>query len=77
MVNLVMHKALNFFGDIGFFVRSNITDLGYATRMFLAILWRSGSLLRRPSLVLDQILFLGNNSFVIITVSGLFVGFVL
>ena len=77
MVNLALHKTLDFFADLGFFIRSNVTDLGYATRMFLAIVWRSGSLLRRPSLVLDQILFLGNNSFVIIAVSGLFVGFVL
>ena len=77
MANLALHKTLDFFADLGFFIRSNVTDLGYATRMFLAIVWRSGSLLRRPSLVLDQILFLGNHSFVIIAVSGLFVGFVL
>ena len=77
MANLALHKTLDFFADLGFFIRSNVTDLGYATRMFLAIVWRSGLLLRRPSLVLDQILFLGNNSFVIIAVSGLFVGFVL
>jgi len=77
MANLALHKTLDFFADLGFFIRRNVTDLGYATRMFLAILLRSGSLLRRPSLVLDQILFLGNHSFVIIAVSGLFVGFVL
>ena len=58
MANLALHKTLDFFADLGFFIRSNVTDLGYATRMFLAIMWRSGSLMRRPSLVLDQILFL-------------------
>ena len=37
MANLALHKTLDFFADLGFFIRSNITDLGYATRMFLAI----------------------------------------
>ena len=64
-------------GDLGFFVRQNITGLGYAARMFFLVLIRSGSLIKRFRLVSDQILFVGNYSFVIITVSGLFVGFVL
>ena len=67
----------NLLGDFGFFIRRNITGLGYAARMFFLVLMRSGSLLKRPRLVSDQILFVGNYSFVIITVSGLFVGFVL
>ncbi|MEY3936909.1 MAG: hypothetical protein RLZZ202_1111, partial [Pseudomonadota bacterium] len=45
--------------------------------MFFLVLMRSGGLFKRPRLVSDQILFVGNYSFVIITVSGLFVGFVL
>lgn len=68
---------LNKLGDLGFFIRRNITGLGYAARMFVLVLMRSGSLLKRPRLVSDQVLFVGNYSFVIITVSGLFVGFVL
>ena len=72
-----MTALLNFFGDIGFFVRRNLSALGLAARMFTAVILRSGFLLKRPSLVVDQILFVGNHSFVIIAVSGLFVGFVL
>ena len=68
---------LNVLGDLGFFIRRNLTGLGYAARMFAFVLVRSGSLLKRPRLVSDQVLFVGNYSFVIITVSGLFVGFVL
>ena len=68
---------LNALGDLGFFIRRNLTGLGYAARMFALVLVRSGSLLKRPRLVSDQVLFVGNYSFVIITVSGLFVGFVL
>jgi phospholipid/cholesterol/gamma-HCH transport system permease protein len=45
--------------------------------MFFAILARSGSVFKRFRLVRDQVFFLGNYSFVIIAVSGLFVGFVL
>jgi phospholipid/cholesterol/gamma-HCH transport system permease protein len=73
----ILHKALDLFGDLGFFVRRNLTSLGLAARMFAAVIWRSGFLLKRPRLVSDQILFVGNHSFVIIAVSGLFVGFVL
>lgn len=72
-----LQTLLNLFGDLGFFVRRNLTSLGLAARMFVAVLLRSGALLRRPRLVIDQILFVGNHSFVIIAVSGLFVGFVL
>ncbi len=62
---------------LGAFIRINITGVGHASRMFVAILQRSGGLLKRPRLISDQIFFLGNYSFVIIAVSGLFVGFVL
>ena len=72
-----IHKMLNLFGDLGFFVRRNLSSLGLAARMFAAVMVRSGFLLKRPRLVIDQILFVGNHSFVIIAVSGLFVGFVL
>ncbi|WP_374626317.1 lipid asymmetry maintenance ABC transporter permease subunit MlaE [Pandoraea sp.] len=62
---------------IGSFARRHVERLGYAARMFLRMLASSGALLRRPRLVTDQIHFVGNYSFVIIAVSGLFVGFVL
>ena len=74
---MALHKLLDLFGDLGFFVRRNLTSLGLAARMFVAVILRSGFLLKRPRLVIDQILFVGNHSFVIIAVSGLFVGFVL
>ncbi|MDP3842482.1 MAG: lipid asymmetry maintenance ABC transporter permease subunit MlaE [Oxalobacteraceae bacterium] len=54
-----------------------LADLGYTATAFLAILRASGGLWRRPRLVTDQIHFIGNYSLVIISVSGLFVGFVL
>lgn len=63
--------------QLGKFVRVNIEGLGYASRMFIAVLGRSLGLLKRPRLVSDQVHFVGNYSFVIIAVSGLFVGFVL
>jgi phospholipid/cholesterol/gamma-HCH transport system permease protein len=69
--------VIDLLGDLGFFVRRNISNLGHAARLFCTVILRSGFLLKRPRLVVDQILFVGNHSFVIIAVSGLFVGFVL
>ena len=74
---MILRKAIDLLGDLGFFIRSNIVSLGHATRMLFAVMVRSAPLLKRPRLVSDQILFIGNHSFVIIAVSGLFVGFVL
>jgi phospholipid/cholesterol/gamma-HCH transport system permease protein len=74
---MVLSKVLDGLGDLGFFIRRNISALGFAARVFFSVIWRSGFLLKRPRLVIDQILFIGNHSFIIITVSGLFVGFVL
>jgi phospholipid/cholesterol/gamma-HCH transport system permease protein len=74
---MILRKTIDLLGDLGFFIRSNIVSLGHATRMLIAVVLRSAPLLRRPRLVSDQILFIGNHSFVIIAVSGLFVGFVL
>jgi phospholipid/cholesterol/gamma-HCH transport system permease protein len=54
-----------------------IERLGYGARFFMRLLWRSVLSLRRPSLVINQIHFIGNYSLAIIGVSGLFVGFVL
>jgi phospholipid/cholesterol/gamma-HCH transport system permease protein len=63
--------------DIGFAVRSNLAHIGYAARLFIRLFALAGACLKRFGLVRDQIHFLGNYSLLIITVSGLFVGFVL
>ena len=63
--------------DMGFAVRSSLSNMGYAARLFAKLISLAGSSLKRFGLVRDQIHFLGNYSLLIITVSGLFVGFVL
>ncbi len=68
---------LGFLADLGFAVRQKLADIGQATRLFLRLLNLLGPCLRRFGLVRDQIHFLGNYSLAIISVSGLFVGFVL
>jgi len=62
---------------LGFAVRSRLVELGYATKLMARLLALTGPALARFGLVRDQIFFLGNYSLAIITVSGLFVGFVL
>jgi phospholipid/cholesterol/gamma-HCH transport system permease protein len=63
--------------SIGHLVRMLISRLGYAARMLVALIGASGDALRRPRLVIEQLRFIGDDSFIIIAVSGLFVGFVL
>ena len=63
--------------DVGFAVRKQLVDMGYAARFFWRLVSLLGPTLRRFALVRDQIHFLGNYSLAIIAVSGLFVGFVL
>ena len=63
--------------DVGYAVRTQLADMGHAARLFARLLALSGDGLRRFGLVRDQMHFLGNYSLAIITVSGLFVGFVL
>ncbi|EJL84512.1 putative integral membrane protein [Polaromonas sp. CF318] len=63
--------------DLGFAVRRQLADLGYAARLMSRLVALSGPALARFGLVRDQIFFLGNYSLAIIAVSGLFVGFVL
>jgi len=58
-------------------VRSSLADIGEATRLLGRLLVLSPVALARFRLVSDQIFFLGNYSLAIISVSGLFVGFVL
>ncbi|MES2401277.1 MAG: lipid asymmetry maintenance ABC transporter permease subunit MlaE [Pseudomonadota bacterium] len=71
------YSPTGFLSRLGFGVRSQLDALGYATRLFGRLLTMSGSALARFGLVRDQIFFLGNYSLAIISVSGLFVGFVL
>jgi len=58
-------------------VSCSLSGLGRFTRLFVAVLRASGLALRRPRLVSRQVRFIGNDSLIIIAVSGLFVGFVL
>lgn len=63
--------------EVGFRTRQLMASWGMGTRLF-ALLWFPGVLsLKRFSLVMDQIYFLGNRSLSLIAVSGLFVGLVL
>ena len=63
--------------DIGYAVRSKLADMGSAAHLFAQLLRTLGASFRRFGLIRDQIHFLGNYSLALITVSGLFVGFVL
>lgn len=64
-------------GDVGFAVRGKLVDVGHATRLLVRLLALFAPTLKRARLVSDQVHFLGNFSLAIISVSGLFVGFVL
>jgi phospholipid/cholesterol/gamma-HCH transport system permease protein len=63
--------------DLGFGTRQKLAEIGYAARLLSRLLTLTGPTLARFGLVRDQIFFLGNYSLAIISVSGLFVGFVL
>ena len=62
---------------LGYAVRSKLADIGMGARLFGRLLALFGATMRRFGLVRDQVHFLGNYSLSIITMSGLFVGFVL
>jgi phospholipid/cholesterol/gamma-HCH transport system permease protein len=62
---------------LGWTLRIGLANIGHATRLFWQLLMCAPSCLRRFGLVRDQMHFLGNYSLAIISVSGLFVGFVL
>ena len=63
--------------DVGFATREMLADWGYGARLLLRLAALFGPAMKRFGLVRDQVHFLGNYSLAIITVSGLFVGFVL
>ncbi len=63
--------------DVGCATRQLLSGWGHGARLLVRLLALMGPCFRRFGLVRDQILFLGNYSLAIISVSGLFVGFVL
>lgn len=68
---------MNALSQLGWATRRWLANLGHAASLLLRLLALGGENIRRFSLVRDQIHFLGNYSLAIIAVSGLFVGFVL
>lgn len=62
---------------IGLRVRSVLADVGAAALLFLQLTRLAAATFGRLRLVVDQVFFIGNRSLSIISVSGLFVGFVL
>ena len=72
-----MTSPVQAIASVGATVRHSINGLGAFMRLTGAILARSGTAVKRPGLVSQQIHFIGNYSLLIIAVSGLFVGFVL
>jgi phospholipid/cholesterol/gamma-HCH transport system permease protein len=63
--------------DLGLATRQLLAAWGYGARLLLRLFLLGGACARRFGLVRDQVFFLGNYSLAIISVSGLFVGFVL
>lgn len=63
--------------QIGQDTRKIVRDLGFAARMFVALLGKVGVCVTRFRLLLQQIHFLGNYSLLIMVVSGFFIGAVL
>jgi phospholipid/cholesterol/gamma-HCH transport system permease protein len=68
---------IRFLAAIGRNAREGVESLGFATRAFFNLLRFSPGAFRRPTLISEQIHFIGNYSLVITIVSGLFVGLVL
>ncbi|AKJ27658.1 lipid asymmetry maintenance ABC transporter permease subunit MlaE [Caldimonas brevitalea] len=62
---------------VGAAVRGKLADVGYSARLLMRLVMSFGKAFARGRLIVDQLHFLGNYSLAIITVSGLFVGFVL
>ncbi len=76
-MSAVMTIFLNVLEAVGRYVRESMENVGFATRSFLTLLRLSPGAFARPTLISEQIHFIGNYSLVIIVVSGLFVGMVL
>jgi phospholipid/cholesterol/gamma-HCH transport system permease protein len=69
--------VIDFLQFLGSNTRSSFTKLGRGTRFLLQTLSGSASVFARPRLLLNQLYSVGVLSFLIITISGLFVGMVL
>jgi phospholipid/cholesterol/gamma-HCH transport system permease protein len=63
--------------DVGYSTRRLLANWGHGARLLLRLIATFSAAMRRFGLVRDQVHFLGNYSLAIISVSGLFVGFVL
>ncbi len=72
-----LQDALSALAVLGASSRTLMSNLGLAARLFVRLLMTFTPSLKRSVLVRDQLHFLGNYSLAIISVSGLFVGFVL
>jgi len=73
----MLDRFLNIFRALGRRLNNFLVRLGFAARFSLAVLWLSGTALRRFQLTVREIYFTGVLSLIIILVSGLFVGMVL
>lgn len=71
---MIVTRSLEF---IGRNVREAVASVGFATRSFFNLLSVTPGAFKRPTLISEQVHFIGNYSLVIIIVSGLFVGMVL
>ena len=63
--------------SLGAWALARLAGLGYGFRFLMRLTWLSVLSLGRPRLIIEQLYFIGNRSLSIITISGLFVGFVL
>src|SRR5260363_87149 len=72
-----MPILFNFFSTAGRAVLSSLGRAGYGARFFLRLVLEISRVFKRPRRLIRQIHFIGNESLLIIAVSGLFVGFVL
>ena len=72
-----MQAILSFLARVGQWCKAELKAMGHAAKLFWVLLLSFWSNVKRSNLVRDQIHFLGNYSLAIISVSGLFVGFVL
>ena len=68
---------IQYLQTLGAQTRASFTKLGRATLFLLAVLSGIHSVVPRPKLLLNQLYSVGVLSFLIITISGLFVGMVL
>lgn len=70
-------SLLHILAVLGARTRQHLADWGFGARLLVRLFALLPAALRRFGLVRDQVHFLGNYSLAIITVSGVFVGFVL